>query len=223
MGCRRCQQRGIQCVYDSQKSRGGSNSKQQEGASAEAEHPETSGGSDGSDQQPVTVVQGSGHPWDNDVTSSIQAAIPSTAPAPKNHSQDQKMSSGSDAGPRSGGGSSSSSSSGSSSNRSNRVFTRQNRPQDQQETFQQGVLQTDVAEQSSQPVAPCPEDPDLGFFLDFTEEFLNNTHDSFAELLSPFDADGLLSHNHMQGKLQLKCFVSLEAHSLHRMLIRVLQ
>jgi hypothetical protein len=102
----------------------------------------------------------------------------------------------SDAGSRSGG-----SSSGSSSNRSNKESTHHNRPQDQQENPEQGVFQADVAEQNSQPIASCPEDPDLGFFLNFTDEDLNNAHDRFDKLIDPFGADGLISHNDISGKL----------------------
>lgn len=203
VGCRRCQQRGTRCVYDVQKSRGGSNSKRQEGAPAGVERPETPGGRNGSDQQPGTVAQGSGPSWDDDDISCIQVAVPSTAPAQKQQSQDQAMSSGSDVGSRKGSGTTVTTTAaataikGSSSNRSNREIARHNGPQNQQEGFQQVVPQADAVEQSTQTVATCPEDSDTGFFLDFAEEYLNNPQGGFTELLDPFDPDGLLSHNHM--------------------------
>ncbi|EUC51002.1 hypothetical protein COCMIDRAFT_227 [Bipolaris oryzae ATCC 44560] len=85
----------------------------------------------------------------------------------------------------------------SSSNPSNGQVARQNVPQNQQESFQQVISQVDGIEQSIQIVAACPKDSDTGFFLDFAEEYLNNTHDGFAELLDPFDPDGLLSHDQL--------------------------
>jgi hypothetical protein len=124
------------------------------------------------------------------------------------------MSSGSDVGSRKGSGTTVTTTAaataikGSSSNRSNREIARHNGPQNQQEGFQQVVPQADAVEQSTQTVATCPEDSDTGFFLDFAEEYLNNPQGGFTELLDPFDPDGLLSHNHMPGKLQLTCFVS---------------
>lgn len=198
VGCRRCQQRGTRCVYDAQKSRGGSNSKRQEGASAEVKRPETPGGRNGSDQQSGTVAQGSGHTWDDNDMSCIQVAIPSTAPAPRQQSQDQTMSSGSDVGSRNGSGTTTTTTTkGSSSNRSNREIARENGPRNQQEGFQQVVSQTDAVKQNTQTVATCPEDSDTELFLDFGEEYLNNPHGGFDKLLDPFGPDRLLSHNHM--------------------------
>ncbi|EMD90789.1 hypothetical protein COCC4DRAFT_78227 [Bipolaris maydis ATCC 48331] len=196
VGCRRCQQRGTRCVYDTQKSRGGSNNKRHEVTSAEAERPEITGGDNGSDQQPETVAQGSGHPWDDDDSSCIQVAVPSIAPAPTQQSQGQAVSSSSDVGSRNDSGTTTTTK-GSSSDRSNREIARQSGPQIQQDSFQQVVSQTGAVEQNTQTIATCPEDSDTGFFLDFAEEYLNNTHGGFVELLDPFDPDGLLSHNHM--------------------------
>lgn len=187
--------------------------------SAEAERPEITGGDNGSDQQPETVAQGSGHPWDDDDSSCIQVAVPSIAPAPTQQSQGQAVSSSSDVGSRNDSGTTTTTK-GSSSDRSNREIARQSGPQIQQDSFQQVVSQTGAVEQNTQTIATCPEDSDTGFFLDFAEEYLNNTHGGFVELLDPFDPDGLLSHNHMPGKLRLICFVSYEARSLHRMLIQ---
>ncbi|CBX99327.1 predicted protein [Plenodomus lingam JN3] len=140
--------------------------------------------------------------------SCIQVAIPSTAPAPRQQSQDQTMSSGSDVGSRNGSGTTTTTTKGSSSNRSNREIARENGPRNQQEGFQQVVSQTDAVKQNTQTVATCPEDSDTELFLDFGEEYLNNPHGGFDELLDPFGPDRLLSHNHMPGKLQLICFVS---------------
>ncbi|KAF5493254.1 hypothetical protein CGCF413_v010331 [Colletotrichum fructicola] len=186
VGCRRCQQRGIRCVYDAQRSRGGGNSKQQEGGSAESDRPETPSGHESSDQQPESVPRGSVRPGDDDGLSTIQVAIPSTAAAPRQHTRDQQASSGSDDGSRSSG-----------TNRTNSNFAPPNRPPYQQESSHQDACQG-VAGTGIQPVvAPCSEDPDPGLFFDFTEEYLDNPHESFGKLLDPFDADALLSHTHM--------------------------
>lgn len=118
------------------------------------------------------------------------------------------MSSGSDVRSLNGGGATATNAKGSSSNRSNGEIARENGPQNQQEGFQQVVFQADAVEKSTQTVATCPEDSDTGLFLDFAEEYLNNPHGDFAELLDPFGPDGLLSHNQLPGKLQLTFFVS---------------
>ncbi|KAF4477621.1 hypothetical protein CGGC5_v013124 [Colletotrichum fructicola Nara gc5] len=98
----------------------------------------------------------------------------------------EKASSGSDDGSRSSG-----------TNRTNSNFAPPNRPPYQQESSHQDACQG-VAGTGIQPVvAPCSEDPDPGLFFDFTEEYLDNPHESFGKLLDPFDADALLSHTHM--------------------------
>jgi len=216
VGCRRCKQRGTRCVYDVQKSRGGSNSERQGGTSAEVERPETpvdKFGHNGSDRQRGTVTQESGHPWDDDGISCIQVEIPNTVPAPRQQSQQKTMSPGSDGGSRSGGGAK-----GSSSNHGNIEMARQSGPQSQQEGFQHAVAQADAVEQSTQTVATCPGDSDTGLFLDFTEEHLDNPYGGCAELIDPFVPEGFLLHNDMLGKLI--GFVSWEARSLYRMLIQ---
>lgn len=193
VGCGRCQQRGTRCVYDAQKSRGGSNSNRQEEVSAEAERSEAPRRRKGSEQQPGTVSQGSGHPWDDDDISGIQVAIPKTTPAPRQKSQDQTMSSGSDVGSHNGGGTTK----GSSSSCGNSEIARQSGSRRLQGDFQQIVPQVGGVEQITQPVATCPEDTDTGLFLDFTEDYLNDPHGGFVEMLDPFGPVGLLSHNHM--------------------------
>ena len=114
------------------------------------------------------------------------------------------MSSGSDVGSHNGSGTTK----GSSSSCGNSEITRQSGPRNLQGDFQQIVPQVGAVEQNTQPVATCPEDTDTGLFLDFTEDYLNDPHGGFVEMLDPFGPDGLLSHNHMPGKLQLICFVS---------------
>ncbi|KAK2038748.1 hypothetical protein LZ31DRAFT_110188 [Colletotrichum somersetense] len=194
VGCRRCQQRGIRCVYDAQRSRGGSSSsssnKQQGGTSTESDRPQTPAGHGGG--EPDTTARGSGRPGDEDDMSSIQVAVAGTTSVPIQVPQSKPASSGSDAGSRS---------SGRSSNRSNKESAHPtNRPQHQGDTSHKSVFQEDATATGTQPIAPCSEDMDPRLFLDFTEEYMENPHENFAKLLDPFGTDGLLTHALISGK-----------------------